>query len=77
MAIKVYDGLITFLDNYITEDTGYLYKLESNIDRGIKDLQDNSSDKFSIKPVSRESTSIDMTSRADMLATSKAELKSC
>ncbi len=74
LAIKVYDGLITFLDNYITEDTGYLYKLESNIDRGIKDLQDNSSDKFSIKPVSRESTSIDMTSRADMLATSKAEL---
>lgn len=73
-AIKVYDELNKFLAEYVAPDTGYLCKLQSNIEKGIDELDKNSSKIFTYKTTSRESTSIDLTSRADKLSTSAADV---
>lgn len=72
-AIKVYDELNEFLDTYVHENTGILSRLQKNIESAIEELNNNAKNNFRQKTISRESTSIDLSSRADKLSTSITE----
>lgn len=72
-SIEVYDRLDLFIADYVRDHTGILAQLKSNIEAGIEKLNNDATGNFAQKQVSRESTSIDLTSRADKLATSATE----
>ena len=72
-AIEVYDILDKFLESYTHENTGFLSQLKSNLESGIEKLEEKANKDFSSKVLSRESTSIDLTSRANLLITASTE----
>lgn len=70
LAIEVYDKLDSFIADYVKEHSGIFAKIKSNIEFGISKLNEDASGNFSQKQLSPESTSIDLTSRANKLTTS-------
>lgn len=72
-AIEVYDRLDLFITDYVKEHTGIFAKIRSNIESGISKLNEDASGNFGQKQLSPESTSIDLTSRANKLTTSATE----